>query len=208
MTFEIEKFAQRLRELMEEHNLTVYSLAEAVYLSPGTISKYLNAKLEPRRNTIEVLSLYFKVNPAWLMGIDTDKYLTINEEKHKKVPVLGVIAAGTPIYAQENIEGYEYVPENSGIDFCLRVKGSSMIGARIFDGDIVYIQKQDDVDDGEIAAVIIDGEEATLKRIYRKNGQLILHAENPTFPDLVFTAKDKKDIKIIGKAKFIKFEIK
>lgn len=208
MIFDLKVFASRLKELVNDNNLTVRSLAEDVFLSPGTISKYLNANLEPRRQTIEVLAKYFKVNPAWLMGLDTEKYLTENEESIVKVPILGTIAAGTPIFAYENILGYENIDEKEGIDFCLKVKGTSMIGARIFDGDVVFIHKQSDVDDGEIAAVIIDGQEATLKRVFRKNGQLILHAENPTFPDMVFSAKDKKDIKILGKAKYVKFETK
>lgn len=83
-----------------------------------------------------------------------------------------------------------------------------MINARIHDGDIVYIRKQPDVENGEIAAVIIDGEEATLKRVYKLNGNVILHPENPTYKDMIFSKKDFKQVRIIGKVKYVKAEVK
>lgn len=202
--FSKDIFGARLMELMKDNNDTTYSLGEYLHLSAASISRYINGEMAPKILTIEVLAKKYNVNPAWLMGSDIPKHQDV--EEFKKVPVVGSIAAGRPIYAEEYIEGYESVPQNSGIDFCLRVKGNSMINARIFDGDIVYIQKMNDVNDGEIAAVIIDGEEATLKRIFRKSGQVILHAENPTYPDMIFTSSDKKDIKILGRAKYVKFE--
>lgn len=205
--FDINKFSERLRILMEEHGLNTYTLAEAVYLTPATISRYLNGKMEPKRSSIEVIASYFNVNPAWLMGADVDKYLE-SQNNVKKIPILGTIAAGAPILAEEYIEGYEYVPTDANVDFCLRVKGDSMINARIFDGDIVYIRKQPDVENGEIAAVIIDREEATLKRVYKIGGNVILRAENPKYKDLVFSKKDAKEIKIIGKAVFFKSEVR
>lgn len=202
--FNIEKFGNRLKSLMEEHDLTTYALAEAVYLAPATISRYANAKMEPKRSTVEVLAKYFNVNPAWLMGNDVEK--RINGTKYKRVPILGQIAAGQPISAIENIEGYEFVSQHEGVGFCLRVKGDSMIGARIFDGDIVFIREQGDVENGEIAAIIIDNEVATLKRVYKQNGAITLHSENPTIPDMRFTPRDRKQIRIIGKVKYVKFE--
>lgn len=200
------EFSKRLCELMKDNGDTVYTLAEAVHLSPGTISKYINGKLEPRRNTIEVIALYYKINPVWLMGAyGVEKYLDDAQESCVKVPIVGTIAAGQPLLADEYIEGYEYVPEKLKIDYCLRVKGDSMIGARIYDGDIVYIRKQSDVENGEIAVVIIDGEEATLKRVYKVNGSVILHAENPKYKDMVFSKKDFKDVQILGKCIAVKF---
>lgn len=206
MEFDLEKFSSRLQELMEQKNLTVYSLAEAVYLSPGTISKYLNSKLEPRRSTIESLARYLNVNPVWLMGLDVEKKL--KSETTKRIPILGQIAAGIPIHAEENIEGYEIISESLNVDFCLRVKGDSMINARILDGDIVYLQQKPDVENGEIAAVLIDNDSATLKRVYKVNGSVILRAENPNYPDKVFSKKDMVDVKIIGKAIFFKSEVR
>ena len=102
--------------------------------------------------------------------------------KKIKLPVLGNVACGEPIYANEDLEGYIYIDEDIGADFCLRAQGDSMVNARIFDGDILYIKKQDMVDDGEIAVVLIE-DEATVKRVYydRENNTITLMPENPTY---------------------------
>lgn len=92
------EFSKRLSELMKDNDDTVYTLAEAVHLSPGTISKYTNGKLEPRRNTIEAIASYYNINPVWLMGANgVEKYLEDALEKYRKVPIIGTIAAGQPI---------------------------------------------------------------------------------------------------------------
>jgi len=207
--FSIEKFGERLGYLMEEFNLNTYTLAEAVFLAPATISRYVNAKMEPKRSTVEVLAKYFNVNPAWLMGAEgIERYLEGSKVEYKRIPVVGTIAAGQPILAQEYIEDYEYVSEYKNVDFCLRVKGDSMINARILDGDLVYIRKQPDIENGEIAAVLIDKQDATLKRVYKLNGSIILRAENPSYQDIIITKKDAKTVHIIGKAICFKSEVR
>ena len=105
-------------------------------------------------------------------------------------------------FADESVSGYEFVPESANVDFCLKIKGTSMINARIYDGDIVFIRKQSDVDNGEIAVVLIDSNEAKLKRVYKVNGNVILRPENPEFPDQVYSRKEFKSVRIIGKAIF------
>ena len=119
----------------------------------------------------------------------------------KKLPILGEIACGEPIYASEEHESYAAADENINADICLRAHGDSMTGARIFDGDIVFIRAQNAVDNGEIAAVIID-EEATLKRVYfyPEQEKLILSPENPKYAPLVYVGGELESIKIIGKA--------
>lgn len=119
--------------------------------------------------------------------------------KTKKVPLVGTIACGTPTTAVENIEDYIDMSEDIHADFALRCKGDSMINARIFDGDIVYIRQQPDVDNGEIAAVLID-DEATLKRVFKHKDSLELRAENPTFPPLYYEGSELETIRILGKA--------
>lgn len=119
--------------------------------------------------------------------------------KMESIPILGTIACGEPILAEENIEGYFNMEKDLKADFCLYCKGDSMINARIYDGDLVFIKKQPDVEDGEIAAVLIDNE-ATLKRVYKVPGRIILRAENPTFKPIELKEEDMKDIRIIGKA--------
>lgn len=201
------KFAQRLKECRESFGLSQSQLSEKIGISQANINRYEKAIHGPGRDAIAKLAVFFGVNPAWLMGADVEKYLDIPDIEYIKVPIIGEIAAGIPITAQEDIIGYEYVSEKSCIDFCLRVKGDSMIGARIMDGDIVYIHKQNDVENGEIAAVLIDNE-VTLKRIYKVNGNVILHPENPAYKDIVLTKKQYKDIIILGKVKEFKSKVK
>lgn len=115
-----------------------------------------------------------------------------------KVPRLGAIACGEPILAEENIEDYDNIPTNIHCDFTLLCKGDSMIDARIKDGDIVYIKKQPNVDNGEIAAIIIEGE-ATLKKVFKHPNRLILRAANPMFKDLEYEGETLNHIIIAGK---------
>lgn len=124
-----------------------------------------------------------------------------------KVPRIGTIACGEPILAEENIEGYEEVPSNIHCDFTLRCKGDSMINARIFDGDIVYIRQQDEVESGEIAAVLIDGTEATLKRVRIFEDHIILEPENHMYKPLVFWDEEMNRVRIIGKATHFMSEV-
>lgn len=201
------KFAQRLRECRESFGLTQSQLSEKVGISQANINRYEKAIHGPGRDAIANLALFFGVNPAWLMGAEVEKYLDIQEREYVRIPIIGEIAAGKPIIAQEDIIGYEYAPERDSIDFCLRVKGDSMIGARIMDGDIVYIHRQNDVENGEIAAVLIDNE-VTLKRVYKVNGNVILHPENPAYKDIVLSKKQYKDIIILGKVKEFKSKVR
>lgn len=119
--------------------------------------------------------------------------------KTKMVPLVGTIACGTPILAEENIESMVSMPEHIHADFALRCKGDSMVGARILDNDIVYIRKQETVENGEIAAVLIDNE-ATLKRFYRYGDTVVLRAENPTFKEIEYRNEELNELKILGKA--------
>lgn len=192
-----ELFSQRLKELMEDNNENTYTIAEVLHLSAPTVSRYINGLMSPKLTAIEALAMKYNINPTWLMGYSDNKYAA--NPTFVKVPVLGKIACGLPLLAEENIVDYEFTEARDDVDFALIARGDSMINARIFDGDIVFIRRQDDVNDGEIAAVLID-DEATLKRVYKLNGDLLLKAENPMRDDIRITAKDRKQVKILGKA--------
>lgn len=116
-----------------------------------------------------------------------------------KLPVIESIACGTPILAEENIEQYVNCPKNIRADFALTCKGDSMINARIFDGDVVYIRQQKTVDNGEIAAVMVEGE-ATLKRVRLFQDHLVLEPENPLYKPFVYWNDEMQSVQIIGKA--------
>lgn len=115
------------------------------------------------------------------------------------IPLLGEIACGQPILAEENYSEVVPVPDYVHADFALRCRGDSMVGARILDGDIVYIRQQPDVEDGEIAAVLI-GDEATLKRVYKIPGRLQLRPENPSYPVMEYANSDLDQVRILGRA--------
>jgi len=226
--FNKEKFKERLQEVMDENNETVHTLSKRLGLSASTISRYLNGIMSPKLTTIEAIAIRYGLDPVWLAGADVDKYahgekgrkvpiigsirlnsedLPLSDIGSSKVPIVGRIAAGVPTYAYEETNGYEFVPYGEDVDFCLQVKGDSMIGARIFDGDLVYVRKQPEVENGDIAAVIVNGEEATLKRVYKEGTRLILHAENPTIKDLVFNKKEMDQVRILGRVVAVKFKL-
>ena len=117
----------------------------------------------------------------------------------RKIPLLGTIACGEPILATENIEDYVAIPKELPGDFALTCKGDSMINARIFDGDIVYIRQQNTIENGEIAAVLIDGE-ATLKRVRLFDDHISLEPENPLYKPLVYWGEEMNLVRILGKA--------
>ena len=197
--FNKELFGNRLLESMRDNNDTTYSLAEYLHLSPSAISRYTTGDMAPKIPTVQAIAGKYGIRPSWLMGIEGENKYPQTEEKAKRIPIVGSIAAGLPLLAQENIEGFEYVPDNLDVDFCLRVKGDSMMNARILDGDLVFIRKQQEVENGEIAAVLID-QDTTLKRFYQTNGMVILRSENPNYPEMIYTKKDMKEVSILGKA--------
>ena len=165
-----KSFGKRLRELRVDNAYSgevlceLYNAKFGGNLNKGTLSKYENGLQEPLFTTVKNLSELFSVRIEYLIGDDDNKYDGVDKLEFKKtVPILGVIAAGCPIVATQYIEGYENT-EDSTIDFCLKVKGDSMIGARIYDGDIVYVDKNSVIENGDIVVALVDGENATLKR--------------------------------------------
>ncbi len=196
-----EIFAKRLSQMIAERGESCHSVAAAVHMSAGTISRYCNKLIDkPKTAVVWMLAEYLRVDPTWLMGYDAPytQAADLMPVEARRVPMLGQIAAGRPIYADEQHDCY--VEANADrADFCLKVKGDSMIGARIYDGDTVFIHAQPDVEDGEIAVVLID-DEATLKRVYKMGDRIILRAENPAYPPMEFCKSDGKVLRILGKA--------
>ena len=197
---------KRLHELRLERGLTLLDVAKALGTSKQTISRYEKEIITniPKKK-IEQLAAVLSITPAELMGWESEalyeRYDNLSRIGGKSLPILGEIACGKPIFAEEEHESYICVGESVSADFCLRAKGDSMIGARIFDSDIVFIQKTDTVENGEIAAVIV-GDEATLKRVYYypEKEKLILSPENPRYEPLVFMGSELQEIQILGRA--------
>lgn len=206
-------FADRLKEALEIRNISAAELSRKLGINEGTMSQYKAGKYEPKQRRLQEISQILSVSIPWLMGADVpmeDNQSSINllgikniipMPKMKKVPLIGTIACGEPILAQENIEDYINMPAKLDVTFALRCKGDSMINARILDGDIAFIREQPEVENGEIAAVLIDNE-ATLKRVYYypEKSMLILKPENTAYQDFIYINEELNNIKILGKA--------
>lgn len=200
--FLLSSINDRIRKRREELGITQDELARRMgYKSRSSINKIEKNMADIPQSKIESFASALDTTCAYLMGIDTatESENIIDFPSMTKVPLIGSIACGTPILAQENIEDYVSVPDDVRADFCLRCSGDSMTGARIFDGDIVFIRSQPNVENGEIAAVLID-DEATLKRVYIYPGKLVLQPENPAYAPLVYVKNELNDIRILGKA--------
>lgn len=215
------KLSEIIKQYREGHGLSQRQFGAQCGLSTGYIS-LIEKEINPQTGKKMVPSLPVINKIATGMGLTIDDLLskcddmdvTLNEKdlfsaplppniiplpKTSKVPLLGTIACGEPLLAEENLDGYVEMPENVHADFCLRCHGDSMVGARIKDGDVVFIRQQPEVENGEIAAVIID-DEATLKRVYLSADKIILQPENPRYEPFVFVGEELSQIRIIGKA--------
>lgn len=194
---------ERIKEARKMRGMTQTELAEKIGMKFSAIHKYENGLVvNLKRETIAALANALEVSPAWLMCMDDTPILPSNiipMPAMRKIPLVGSIACGTPILAEENCEGEVDVPDHVRADFALRCKGDSMINARIFDGDIVYIRQQESVEHGEIAAILID-DEATLKRVYIYDDCISLEAENPQYKPMVYRGEEMNNIRILGKA--------
>lgn len=203
-------FAERLIKALEIRGMSAAELSRRLDVDEGTVSNYKKGRYEPKQRRLQEISKTLNVSIAWLLGADVPMETIDNIVPVKRVryiPILGKIACGEPILAEENQEGKLMLPEQVNADFALICKGDSMIDARIHDGDIVYIQQQPTVENGEIAAVLINNE-STLKRFYQKGDTVILKPENSDMEPLIFTKEQLNEIKIIGKAVYFLSEVK
>lgn len=195
---------QNIRLYREKLGLSQEELAKKLgYKDRSTIAKIENNVNDLTQSKIVAIADALQTTPAALMGWESE-ILSLPENiipmpEMRKVPLIGAIACGAPILADEHIEDYVDIPRHIHADFALTCKGDSMINARIFDGDIVYIRQQDTAENGDIAAVLIDGE-ATLKRVRLFDDHISLEPENPMYKPLVFWHEEMNTVRILGKA--------
>lgn len=197
-----EEIIDLLERLKDEKNISISELARRVGMAKSAVSRYFNRTREFPLNRVDDFAKALNVRPEYILGIDFVKPSNVKFlEKIVSIPVLGSIAAGKPILAEQNID--EYIPVvsssvPSGDLICLNIKGDSM-SPGIPNNSQVIIRLQPEVEDGEIAAVLVNGDtEATLKRIKKQNGMMMLLPDNPEYAPIIVT----KDFpaRIIGKA--------
>jgi repressor LexA len=176
------------------------------YADKSMIAKIEKGNVDLPQSKILAFANVLETTPGELMGWDyeaepTETVDNIYKLDKIKLPMLGKVACGEPIFADEDRESYIMVGTDIGADFCLQCQGDSMINARIHDGDIVFVKKTDIVENGEIAVVIID-DEATLKRFfyYREQNLVILKPENPKYQDIILTGEQLNQVRVIGRA--------
>lgn len=200
---------ENIRHCRRDLDMTLEEVAQKVGLSRQTMSRYETGVIgNIPSDKIELLAKVLHTTPAYLMGWEvreeeTPQALPANViplQPMKKVPLVGQIACDTPILAQQNIEDCIGLPGHIHADYALTCRGDSMVNAGIRDGDVVYIREQPEVETGQIAAVIVDEDEATLKRFYFDGSTIQLVAESSRIPPMVFTGAEISRVRVLGRA--------
>lgn len=209
----MKTLGQKLKEIRLQNDLSMDELTERLNrkyelnISKSMVSRWENNKSEPLNTYLSAYAKEFNQDMNYLLGINDSPSDDIDISqipgvimpvKLKRIPILGTIACGEPLFAEQNYEGYFMLDENlHGADFCLKAKGDSMIEANIFEKDLVFFKKTSDVDNGAIAAVLID-DEATLKRISKSEDMLVLQPCNRSYSPIIIKPEDNKRVLILG----------
>jgi repressor LexA len=204
-------FGANLKKLREDAGLSQEQLGEVIGVSKSTIGMYEQGKRMPNTNTIlKDIAAYFGVSIDYLVGFSGNENNTVEDfsrfglrpVSRRKIPMIGKIACGEPIMCEEAYETFVDAGADINADFCVVAQGDSMINARILDGDIVFLRQQEMVENGEIAAVIVNDSEITLKRFfyYPELNQVVLQPENPSFRPMIYMNEELAHIRILGKA--------
>lgn len=228
----VSNTAERLRDLMGKRGLKQVDLLcltkpfcdeLGVKMNKSDISQYVNGKVDPQQEKLFVLAAALDVSEGWLMGYDVpmkrisdaDRFAVFADDFNRKnfpeteqtrIPILGRVAAGIPINAVEEILGWEELPPytaNKDKYFGLRIKGDSM-EPNISNGDVVIVKEQDVAEDGQIVIALINGDDATCKRLkIYESGTIALMSDNPAYPPMYFnnTEIDNVPVRIIGVVK-------
>ena len=209
----VESFKERLNKAIAEKDIKPAELARRTGINKSSITAWLKGDYEAKQDNIFKLSKALGVSEAWLMGIDTPSsaptnIIPISADNMIAIPIIGTIACGDPILADENIIGYRYHLKDTlpgGETFYLKAAGDSM-EPTIRNGADVLIRLQDGVEDGEIAAVLVNGDtEATLKRVKKQGDIVMLVAENSAYAPYIIT--EKNPARILGKAEEVVFDL-
>ena len=195
-------FSTVFKNLRKDNNLTQAELAKKLGVAPSTVGMYERGQREPDFETLEKIASYFSVNMNTLLGKESEIDI-ISGSLGTKIPVLGKVAAGIPITAVENILDYEEISSemaSSGEYVALKIQGSSM-EPRMYEGDVVIVRVQSNVEHGEIAVVMVDGSEATVKKVQFLSNGILLQPFNPSYEPIFYSNEEieKLPVRIFGK---------
>ena len=191
--------SKRIQEILDKNNMKQSDLAEILKVSESTVGKWILMKSIPRMGIIQKLSDYFNIPKSYFLEESTTYHA-----EGVRIPVLGRVAAGIPIEAIEDVEDWEEIPESmakNGEYFALKIKGKSM-EPRIMEGDIVIVKRQSDVDSGDVAVVLVNGNDATVKQITKSETGLTLIGWNlAAYTPRTYNKKECRDlpVSILGK---------
>lgn len=200
----VETFHTRFKKVLDESGITQTELSKLTGIRASSISDYYNGKYTPKQDKVTLIANALNISPSWLycaISEDTIENRPLPENlkpitKVNRIPIVGSIAAGTPILATENIESYLLLGQEYKADFALKIMGDSMIDVGINDGDLALIIKDRPISNGEIYAVLVDGE-ATLKKVYKNDDYLTLQPCNSKYEPIV--VKEEDNPYIVGK---------
>ena len=202
---ELKQITTRLRDAINGSGYSLSQISQMTDIPKSTLQRWTSGQIK-KVPVDEIVAIADAIGTSakWIMGWGDDTPIPADimpPPKTRRIPILGTIACGTPIEAIQNYDGEAFVPEDVRCDFALRCKGDSMKDARINDGDLVYIRAQPQVESGQIAAVLIDGE-ATLKRVYYHPGSVVLMPANPAYDPIVLdpATADPDSVRVLGLA--------
>lgn len=200
----MNSFGAKLKNCRKDMSLSQRELGQKIGVAESTISLYESNKRFPDAETLQKISSLFNVSLDYLLGNVSRKKLVTPTGRGVRIPVLGRVVAGIPIDAIEEIIDYEEIPKemaDTGEFFALKVKGASM-EPRILDGDVVIVRKQEDVESGDIAIILINGNDATVKRVKKQKDGITLIANNISVYEPHYYSNDEitqLPVRILGK---------
>lgn len=206
------KIGDKIRMLRKQKGLTQTELGEKLGVKTNAVSKWECGRVEDiPMSKVKAMSVLFDVPPSFLIdGEQLPSNATpLDVQSFHRIPILGRIAAGLPLYAEQNIEGYTLTDLNGGAEyFALRVKGDSMNAARIQEGDVLIVRRQEEVENGEVAIVMVGDDDATVKRFYSTGNTVTLmpQSTNPKHQAQMYDLRKTK-IKVLGKVVKVEFSV-
>lgn len=201
-----EIFAENLNRLVNSRNLSQREIATRINVSPQTFNTWMQGKAIPRMGKIQLLADYFKIEKSDLI----EKKTNVTLSQGIKIPVLGTVPAGIPVSAVEDILDYEEIPQswaNQGKFFALKIKGDSM-EPRMISGDVAIVKQQSDADSGDVVIALVNGNEATCKKLEKTNNGIMLISTNTKYAPMFFSNEQISELPVVILGKVVELRQK